>query len=138
MSNSYVHIRIEKIHRIGSLYVHVRQVLKWIRNVRNLICNSLSQVLSHFFQLLTHSWALTHTLSAFAHVFNFGQTLSWWNLRQTYCCRETGQRSYLLLYASGSQPGCRELVPGVPPINTIPWSLNLFYHLGVPPNIYIT
>ena len=34
--------------------------------------------------------------------------------------------------------GCRELVPGVPPINTTPWSFNLFDHLGVLQNIYIT
>ena len=30
--------------------------------------------------------------------------------------------------------GCRELVPGVPPNNTMPLSLNLFHHLVVPLN----
>ena len=33
--------------------------------------------------------------------------------------------------------GCREIVPGVPPIFGIHRSLDLFCHLGVPPNIDI-
>ena len=45
------------------------------------------------------------------------------------------------IYTSGSQPGCRstlrcrEIVPGVSPIIANHWSLDLFCHLWVPPNI---
>ena len=46
------------------------------------------------------------------------------------------------VYHSGSQPGfrgtlkCRELVPGMPSINAIPWSLYLSDHLEAASNIY--
>ena len=51
---------------------------------------------------------------------------------------------FLIVYSSDSQPGCRdtlwcrELVPGVLQINTVPWSSYLFPHLWMQPTIYIT
>ena len=38
---------------------------------------------------------------------------------------------------SGSQLGCREIVSGVPPVFPFYRPLNLFKHVGVPPNIDI-
>jgi hypothetical protein len=45
---------------------------------------------------------------------------------------------YFTRKSSGSQPGCRELVPGVPPIVTFPWYLYLLNKQGVPPSILNT
>ena len=42
------------------------------------------------------------------------------------------------LYSSDSKPGCRDIMTGLPPIITIPWSLHSFYDLRVPSNICIT
>ena len=47
----------------------------------------------------------------------------------TNCCSDS------LPWCRGTK-GCRKRVPGVPPINTIPWSSYLFDRRGVPPNIY--
>ena len=50
----------------------------------------------------------------------------------------------VILYGSDSQLGCRgtlgcrDLVPGVPPVVTIPWSIYLLNQLGLPPNIFNT